>query len=788
VTIYRIQPRDFPGISLGPSPTLGEGVSAAFGASSLRDRFYPDTKRQDEIYAPLDRWLATVLQGHLGFRPEGVDRLLPDDLLSQFLDTTVRPDDATLGRLLDELAARGIKAPEDVSVEAIQARREEVDARYSAAFKRERDTLGRMGLVGRMAAGVVGGIGAGFTDPANVALSLVSAPARLGFLGFVAIEAAINAGIEVAQTPGRNVMLRALGEKEQGIVENALMGAATGGVFAGLIRGVQIGAPAAARQIRPLFQRPEVRRGIIDATANSSDPVVRIARDMVERDIADEKAAVTNPAERGAVREHQERALEAERALSEGREPQMPDRPLVAQPSRSILNGEIEEVDPRDLLVQPDVFQFRSNIVAENGQTARLLDVTEWHSERAGIIIVYEYADGSRAVADGHQRTGLARRIMAQTGEDIRMAARVFREKDGFSPQDIRELAAIKNISEAADGMSTAMALDAARVLRVRPEAITQLPAGPGIARAQALSALSDEAFDMLINQVVPERFAELVGRMVKNPEMHAAMMNLLRRTNPDTTAQAESILSQALLAPVRREVTSDLFGEREIAESLYLERAKVLEHAMRLLRDDQAVFRTLTDRAARIEGTGTNRLDAATNRQIRQQLEQALVAVQKLAHREGPISEALNDGATKYKETGRLADAARAVADTVRREIERNGLAGAGDGPGRRAAKPESARPETPDPLDGFSDPVNGPGAQDQVDATRSDPTQEPRLDALANLDPELADIVDKVPVGTALDANRNEIAVVMSRAELAAELDADDAAAAVLNICAGR
>ena len=743
MSIHRIQPRDFPGISRGERATFGEGVSAAFGAGRLRAGFNPDERRRRETFEPLAEFVPSIMDRRGNLYATGDQ--LPQDLVdaiydprgSAFEEGILGLDDDTLGRLLGELAARGIEAPEEVSVEAIQARREEVNARYSDAFERERDTLGRMGQAGGLFAGLVGGIGAEFTDPANVALSLAGAPARVGFLGLVGIEAAINAGIEIAQTPGRNVLLRELGEEEQGMLENALMGAAFGGVFAGLIRGVQMGAPAAYQQAAPLFRRREARGALLDATVNSPDPVVQIARDMVERDISDELAAVTNPTEPGAVREHQERALEADLALSEGREPQMPERPLLAQPSRSILRGEIEEVDPRDLLVQPDVFQFRSNVVAEDGQTARLLDVTEWHSERAGIVIVYEYADGSRAVADGHQRTGLARRIMAQTGQEIRMAARVFREQDGFSPEDIRVLAALKNIAEASDGMSTAMARDAARVLRVRPEAITQLPAGPGIARARALSALSDEAFDMFINQVVPERFAELVGRMVENPEMHAAMMNLLRRTSPDTTAQAESILAQALRAPVRREVTADLFGEREIAESLYLERAKVLERAMRLLRDDQAVFRTLTDRADRIEGTGENRLDAATNRQIRQQVEQALAAVQKLAHRAGPISEALNDGATRYKETGRLADAARSVADTVRREIERDGLAGAGDGPGRRAAKPESARPEAPDPLDGFSDPVNGPGARAQVEATRIDPTQEPRIEALSDLNP---------------------------------------------------
>lgn len=412
------------------------------------------------------------------------------------------------------------------------------------------------------------------------------------------------------------------------------------------------------------------------------------------------------------------------------------------------------------------MFQFKSD-ADEAGVTAKLRDVPEWRSERAGIVLVYEYADGTRAVADGHQRTALARRIMEQGGQEIRLAARVYREMEGFTAEDVRVLAALKNIAEAADGMTTAMARDAAKVLRVDPEAIRELPAGPGIARAQSLSRLSDEAFDMFINEVVPERFAELVGRMVENPEMHAAMMTLLRKTRPETTAQAESILAQALEAPVEREITADLFGEQEIVESLYLERAKVLERAMRLMRDDRSVFRTLDERAERIVSAGRNRLDEKTNRETRQQVEQAMGAVQQLAHRAGPISEALNDGAKAYKQTGRLKDAAQSVVDAVRREIERNGLAGAGAGAPRRDAKSPPPRSEAPDALEGFADPVNGEAVDAQIANTRIDANERP-ADNVTDQEEGLADLRQLIARGASRQELDNHPVVVQALAEL--------------------
>jgi len=723
--LVQLQPID-PRATAGERATFGEAVSSGF-SSAYTMGSVAENRRHAEVYGGWRQVFDRTIQGYMD---------LPPDLGRAVAEQGFAPDEETLGQLMEWAQEASVQydfeITPDMDPAAVMQRREEVYARDQELVEREQEVLSRASPFSRNVGGLIGGVGAEFLDPINIATLPAGAPARVGLLGTVLIEAGINAAIEAADTPNRNAIAERLGQEGSSVLENAALGALFGGAFAGVIKGAELGA----RQLGRIGRLIPDRRALIDVAEASGDPEAQIIAQQLRRDLEDEEAA-TDGGDGPEVREHLERAQTAAQAAHEGGVPDMPDRPTFAQPRASILNGEIEEVDPRELLVQPDVFQFRSNVVAEGGQTQRLLDVTEWYPERAGIVIVYEYGDGSRAIADGHQRTGLARRIMEQTGQEITMAARVFREVDGFSPEDIRVLAALKNIAEASDGMSTAMARDAARVLRVRPDAITQLPAGPGIARAQSLARLSDEAFDMFINEVVPERFAELVGRMVDDPQMHAAMMQLLKRTGPDTTAQAESILAQALQAPVSREVTADLFGEQEIVESLYLERAKVLERAMRIMRDDRSVFRTLDERAERIQGTGANRLDTATNKQTRQQVEQALAAVQKLAHRAGPISEALNDGAKAYKESGRLKDAAQRVADAVRQEVERNGLAGAGAGASGRNAEPARSGTATPDPLEGFADPVNGDGVRAQIANTRIEPAAEPMIERLPDLDP---------------------------------------------------
>lgn len=755
----------------GPKVTMGEAIGAGF-RSAKETGTVAAGQRHAEAYGKWRPIFDRIAQGYLD---------VPAEIKQPLFEQGFTPDQETLGRLSEWVEAEGARygyeLTDDMRPETVIQRRDEIDAAAEARVNAEQEVLSRATPFKRGTGALIGGVGAELSDPLNLATLPLGASARTGFLATVAIEAGINAIIEGLDTPSRNAIARRIGQEESSLTTNMIVGAVFGGIFGGGAKAVGMAAEPSTRlltggvqQLGSMFGREE-RRALADAAEASGDPVASQAATAVRRDLEDEEAGSSSDEPEGVL-EHRNRAQAAAEAAERGGDPEIPDRPAVAQPRPSVIAGEIEEVDPRELEVQPEVFQFKSDVVAEGGVTAKLKDVTRWMPERAGITLVFEYADGTRAVADGHQRTALAKRIMETTGEEITLAARVYREVDGFTAEDVRVLAALKNISEAADGMTTAMARDAAKVLRVDPEAIRELPAGPGIARAEALSRLSDEAFSMFINDVVPERFAELVGRMVENPEMHGAIMKLLERTKPDTTAQAQSIIAQAQEAPVNREVTADLFGEQEVVESLFLERAKVLERAMRMMREDRAVFRTLDDQAARIESTGRNRLDADTNKRTREQTEQALGAVQRLAHRAGPISEALNNGAKSYKENGRLKDAAGSVVEAVRREIERNGLAGAGAGTGRQDAKPTPSRTDAPDPSEGFADPIEGEAVQAQIDATRIAPA-ELRVDRLADMEPRQAkELEDSLKAGQ----NFQSVDEIMQRgAANHAELDAE-------------
>lgn len=725
-------------IAKGPTTGFAEGFDSAFQRAQLVGEVTSKSQMEARARKPLEEFLPSLSRYYDGSDPAAPQ--LSENMKWRLENEGAEITEGTVRELIEFMDANGVEYPDAIRPENLSAALQEERARTVSKVKEFDRTLSRAGFAGNVGA-FAGEMGASVDDIETIATMPFGASARAGILATALIEGGINAAAVTATQGDKNAFLQDLGLEPESAAWNAAVAFVGGAAIGGGIKSLErFAGPAISAGLRGAsdlgrsLRGTASRRALVRAGSQGADPLTRGLAQAVRRDLEDFEAAVTveDPA---ASREFQERATIATEAGHGLVDLDIPDRPAFATARRSIINGEIEEVDPRSLAVQPDVFQFKSEIVAEGGVTPKLLKVTNWMPERAGVVLVYQYADGTRAIADGHQRTALANRIMAQDpSQRISMAAKVFKEEDGFTPEDIRVLAALKNISEAADGMTSRMALDAAKVLRIRPDAVRELPAGPGIVRARELSNLSDDAFDMVINRVVREDFAALVGRMVQDKRLHDPIMRLLAKTDPDSSTQAESIIAQAMEAPMAENAVADLFGDQTVVESLYLERAKVLERAMRMLREDRQVFRTLTDRTAKIEGAG-NRLDGATNKQVRETVEKALAAMKALAHRSGPISEALNDAAKSYRDNGKLGNAAEQVARIVRDEISRNGLAGAGIGASRRDPKPTGSGATALDPNVGFDDP-DGPAAIAQVDATRIEPgTPRPVDDTMEGL-----------------------------------------------------
>lgn len=344
---------------------------------------------------------------------------------------------------------------------------------------------------------------------------------------------------------------------------------------------------------------------------------------------------------------------------------------------------QIRGFSPSELRLDPDRFQFKAGADSA-GVSERLRGVEQWDPIKAGLGIVYEDEAGAPWIVDGHQRLGLARRIgEADPAQQPRLNAWVLRAADGVSDADVRAVAAAKNIAE-----GTGSPVDAAKVLRDRPDLLPSLPPRSELVRqAQGLMNLDQEAFGKVVNGVVPANHAAIVGRLAPDdPAMQNALIDLLAKTAPDNAVQAESIVRQGLDAGLHRETQATLFGDEDVVSSLYGERARILDRALRQLRRDRSVFRSIVDNSAIIEELG-NRLAQDENARQAATDGYAVQILQTLANRKGGIGDSLTGAARAVADGSANRDAAtRDFVAEIRRQAASGDLARLADGGGGSA------------------------------------------------------------------------------------------------------
>ena len=486
-------------------------------------------------------------------------------------------------------------------------------------------------------------------------------------------------------------------DEDRDVFEGVDQGMLVGGIVGGGIGGAQGGAgqvrsAGAVREMddERLVLEASLRRVQIehDYAAGRNAGMSQVEAINALADQADQMDAFQRELERRGLEEQAPAMPEAiERPVEPAPVP-------VAQPETEpemAVPENVEYVDPRSLEVDAARFQFKEGGDSQ-GVTDRLNGVTQWDPVKANIVTVFEQADGRRFIADGHQRRGLAMRLIeqdpSQAGQ-IRMLAHILRESDGYTAERARVVAALKNIAE-----GTGTSIDAAKVLRTNPEELdASLPKGSALVKqAMGLARLSDKAFGAVVNEVIPENHGAIVGRLVEDPAYQMPVIDVLAKTRPATAFQAEAIVRQTLSAGFAEQRTGSLFGEEVLQQSLIAERAKVLDVASREIRNNKRVFSTLAREADNIEAAGNelNRDENARRASQNAQLEQIL---QKLATRRGPISDALNQAAQRIADGERIGKVAREFAGLVQDRVADGGLSGTlADGSGSQGDERSAA------------------------------------------------------------------------------------------------
>ena len=701
----------------GISKSLGgfsENVSAAYQGTRMNDQAYSEATILKDQWGPIVDVVNERSGSKAFFNPANY-------LSGGIFDASASEGNAqrqyeyTAGRII-----KFINENKEAFPELQWVSRDEVLRRGMDAAKKARQDLmdlegrspGTLNAVGRF----VGSMGGVATDP-FVLQGGLAVRTTGSLLSMTFKEAFVNAGLEAMAQSGVEKWYKQLGYEYT--PEQFWYSVAAAGAFGGAMPGaLKIGGKTIS------LTSEQLRKGYDALVASGYKPsaaeqaAIRQAENM-------QLESTANPLVDAA--EHQSRLSESVAAIENVEPPPIPDKPgAVLKPTRSVneadnLDGLIYKFDPQSIKVDAETFQFKAG-GDEFGVTERLQGVTKWDPIKAGQVTIYEYADGGRFVADGHQRVGLARRIQSQDPtQDVALYGHLLREKDGITPEMARVVAAVKNIAE-----GTGTAIDAAKILRVAPERIGELPPRSALVRqAQGLVLLSDKTFGAVVNGVVPPNYAALVGRLMPDDEaMQDAAIAVLAKTDPANEFQAESIIRQVREAGAQTMKQEGLFGEEVITESFFTERARILDRAQKQLRQDKAAFSTLTRNAERLEAEG-NQLARQANEKRTANDTQAIALLQALANTRGPISDALNAAARSARESGSYSEPTRGFVDAVRRAAESGDFdrVSAGD-VGQLVDAPtqsRTAKDVAERTVDDFDDPA-GLGAKEQGDQIESD------------------------------------------------------------------
>lgn len=366
-------------------------------------------------------------------------------------------------------------------------------------------------------------------------------------------------------------------------------------------------------------------------------------------------------------------------------EPTSPATPVHGNESTQPATGAgaYQMVSPQDLNLDPSRFQYKA--ADERGVTGALQGTDTWEPALANPVTAYKDVDGKLYVVNGHQRTDLAQRAEAAGQENVQVPARVFDAADGYTPEYMRALGAMQNIA-----VGSGTAIDAAKILREDLPDQWKLPGLPPksqlVQQAHGLAALDKDSFGRVVNDIVPAAYAAEVGHAISDPQEQLAAMGVIAKAQPANIEQARLMVQDIKNSGFLQGDQTSLFGDQHIAQSLFAERARILDGSMRQLRQLKNTFGTAINQEGALTQAG-NKLSTEANVKARQENENLISNIQTDATRKGQLSDALT-GAARELAAGKSAatvtkqflDSARELVARGRRESVQPGVTAGGN------------------------------------------------------------------------------------------------------------
>ena len=406
--------------------------------------------------------------------------------------------------------------------------------------------------------------------------------------------------------------------------------------------------------------------------------------------------------------------------------------------SRQPQPGDYEMVDAAALKTDAKVYQHKSG-ADEAGVIDKLRRVEAWDetSGKLSPLLIHERLDGSRYVVDGHQRAGLAKRLLREGKPVPPLPAIVVREANGVTPEMARRMGALHNLRT-----GSAEPMDIAKLLRegdldpTEARLLLQIQSdiGEKFRQGRDLARLGNEAFNFVAMNNTDPALARAVGAKLDDPAQQVAALQLLDTMGIRTGDEADALVRQIREAGFKVEMQPTLFGTRAVANPLLGYVAKLEAATRSAIVNRRAAMNTAARRAGTLASEGVADVDTVRAQSIAQEAAGELAMLDQFVGKATHTQEVLKDAAARIAR-GELSqqDAVAEVRSALRLDFEGQPLrsgAGAQPGPVEPLDVNAGTRPANADAEPGADVAAprqSGPGLFDEPNAAVPPPAVDP-------------------------------------------------------------
>jgi len=301
-------------------------------------------------------------------------------------------------------------------------------------------------------------------------------------------------------------------------------------------------------------------------------------------------------------------------------------------------------MNANDILIDEETFQFK-------GKTADLEG--DFDFNKSGHLIVFEDAAGKRTVVDGHSRLKLAQKANAE------VSVVVLKEGAGFNKTMATMSSMVRNFYE-----GTIDDAGLQKQFKRYPELVNAIMlAQPEIKAAKALENLAARSFLALRYGMINEDLAAVVSRLADTEQKQMAAIDVIKKNNVKTAAEAEDILGRTNL---------DEYDMAEISKTLkqfyiHNDRNDIVKQMIKELEDENVALKKQANKMTKDSD------QYVLNQSRRMQNEKTLKIIKAHGNGESEIADFITDGATDYLNAGRigLEDFARTTVDNIRKGVD---------------------------------------------------------------------------------------------------------------------